>query len=252
MATRNELDANEERGTADPQDAATRFRDGARACLPVVLGYLAVGFAFGVVARTAGLSVLEVALMSLILYAGSAQFAATGMLAASASAPAIIVTIFLVNVRHLLYSAALAPLVSRLPTWQAALLGTELTDETFAVASLHLGSGQRADAGWLFGLNATAQSTWILATVTGAIAGHAIPNTRALGLDFALASMFAALLVLQIARHPRARAAILVAALAGAIAIAGPALVPASWAIIAAALVGATAGLCWEECSPWI
>jgi 4-azaleucine resistance transporter AzlC len=250
VATVQEPGADEGRKPAR-RGAGARFFEGARACLPVVMGYLAVGFAFGVVARTAGLSVLEVGMMSLVLYAGSAQFAAVGMLAASAAAPAIIVTIFLVNVRHLLYSAALSPLVRRLPTWQAALLGAELTDETFAVASLHLGRGQQADAGWLFGLNATAQGTWILATVTGAVAGHAIPNTRALGLDFALASMFAALLVLQIVRHPRAQAAIVAGALAAAIAIAGPSLVPASWAIIAAALVGATAGLWLEERSLW-
>jgi 4-azaleucine resistance transporter AzlC len=94
------------------------FLAGVRDCLPVVLGYVAIGLAFGVVARTAGLSVLEVTLMSLILYAGSAQFITVGLIAAGAPALATVLTVALVNIRHLLYSAALAPHLRRASPWK--------------------------------------------------------------------------------------------------------------------------------------
>ena len=239
---------------------AERFGDGARASLAVLLGYVAVGVAFGVVARTAGLSVPEVALMSLILYAGSAQFVTAGLLGAGAAASAIIVTVFLVNIRHLLYSAALAPHVRRLPSWQSALIGAQLTDETFTVAAGHLTRQAPADDGpaaqvgshagrarWLFGLNLTAHATWIAATVTGALLGSAIPDTRVLGLDFALAAMFAALLVLQMASRPAVYPAVGAAGVGAVVAVGGALIIPASWAIIAATIIAASVGLALEQ-----
>src|SRR3990172_12658401 len=93
-------------------DAEPGFASGARAGLPVVLGYLSIGFAAGVVQRASGLSVAEVMLMSLVLYAGSAQFVAASMIAAASPPLAVIATVLFVNLRHLLLSAALPPLLS--------------------------------------------------------------------------------------------------------------------------------------------
>ncbi len=217
-----------------------------RASLPVVVGYAAIGFAFGVVAGTAGLRVPEVTLMSLILYAGSAQFVMAGLLGAGAPAVTIIATVFLVNLRHFLYSAALVPYLRRLPVWQNTLIAAELTDETFAVATGHLAQGRRPGAGWFYGLNITAQAAWVIATTLGAIAGSAVPDARALGLDFALPAMFAALLVLQIAARSRVHPALWVAVTAAAIAVGGAMVIPASWAIIAATLVAAGVGVAIE------
>ncbi len=237
--------------TARTRTEREQLSDGARACLPIILGYLAIGLAFGVVARTAGLSPLEVGMMSLLLYAGSAQFVAAGLIGAGASVSAIVITVFLVNIRHFLYGAALSPRVRHFPLWKSALIGAELTDETFSVAMNHLADGRVASAPWLFGLNVTAQATWLTATTTGALVGRAIPDTRALGLDFALAAMFAALLVLQISSHPRLRHAIVVAGVSAMIAVGGAQIVPASWAIIAAAVTSATAGVTLEEQTRW-
>jgi 4-azaleucine resistance transporter AzlC len=224
-----------------------RFSDGIRASLPVVLGFVACGLAFGVIARTTGLSVAEVALMSLILYAGSAQFIITGLLGASAAPSAIIFTVFLVNLRHLLYSASLAPHVRHLPVWKNILIGTELTDETFSVASSHLPGETPASARWMLGLNITCHLTWIIATVAGAIVGSAIADMRSLGLDFALTAMFAALLVIQLKSHPRLRAGIVVLVIGAGIAVGGATIIPTSWALIAATLVAVTIGKVIEE-----
>lgn len=228
------------------------FGNGMRASLPIVLGYAAIGLVVGVVARTAGLTVFEVALMSLILYAGSAQLIVASLIGVSASAPAIIFTIFLVNLRHLLYSASLAPYVRKVPLWQNVLIGLELTDETFAVAANHLAGNRSAHAAWLFGLNLTAHATWIVSTAVGAIAGHAIPNTHALGLDFALTAMFAALLVLQITSRPQMRVAITVGLISAAVAVGGTLFVSSSWAIIAAAVIAASVGVLIERKLSWM
>ena len=228
----------------------SRFLAGVRDCLPVVLGYLAIGLAFGVVARTAGLSVLEATLMSVLLYAGSAQFITVGLIAAGAPALATIVTVALVNIRHLFYSAALAPHLHRAPLWKNLLAGIELTDETFALAASRLGTGAAVQHSWLFGVNVTAQLTWVTATCVGALLGQRVSNVSALGLDFALTAMFAALLVLQIVHRPRLRISIGVAIAAALVAVAGGLLLSTSWAIVAAAVVAATLGMALEEKRP--
>lgn len=126
------------------------------------------------------------------------------------------------------------------------LIGAQLTDETFALATSHLIKGRTADPAWLFGINLTAQLSWVAATVLGALLGQAITNINALGLDFALAAMFAALLVLQMANHPRLRVAMLVVLVAVLIAVGGTLLFSASWAILIAAIAAAAAGALLE------
>jgi 4-azaleucine resistance transporter AzlC len=222
------------------------FTAGIQDCLPVVLGYIAIGLAFGVVARTAGLSVLEVFLLSVFLYAGSAQFIFASMIAAASPLVVIVLTIFLVNIRHSLYSAALSPYLRNQPLWKNLLIGAQLTDETFALATNHLSKGHTAQPSWLFGINLTAQSTWVAATTLGALLGQAVSNVSTLGLDYALTAMFAALLVLQMANHPKIRAAIIVALLAALIAVGGTLVLSASWSILIAAMLAASAGLILE------
>jgi 4-azaleucine resistance transporter AzlC len=220
------------------------FWGGARASLPVVLGYLGIGLAAGVVERAAGLSYAEILLLSTVLYAGSAQFVLTSMLALGAAPSAIVPTVFLVNLRHLLLSAALAPALRGVPAWKNALLGVQLTDETFVVAS-----GQKAlRPAWMAGLNLSAWSAWAAANVAGAGLSGLAGDTRVLG--FALPAMFAALLVLQLRIHRRIRAALSVAAVSAAagvgvqLAHAGP------WAVVAATVLGASLGLLLQS-QPW-
>jgi 4-azaleucine resistance transporter AzlC len=234
------------RQPSEADSSVLSFLAGSRACLPVVFGYFTIGLTFGVIARASGLSPAEVTVMSLILYAGSSQFVVAGLLGAGAMTSAIVVTVFLVNVRHFLYGAALAPRLRHLPIWQSGLIGAELTDETFAVAATHLPAGRPAQASWLLGLNATAQVTWVVATTLGALVGSAVPDPRALGLDFALAAMFAALLVLQTARRPRLRRALVVVVTGGLVSLGGALVVPSSWAIVLGSVLAATVGALLE------
>lgn len=211
------------------------FREGVRAALPVVLGYLGIGFAAGVVERAAGMSYAEILLLSTVLYAGSAQFVVTSMLGSPAAA--IVLTVFFLNLRHLLLSAALAPALRAVPAWKNALLGLQLTDETFVVAS----SQPRLSAAWMAGLNLAAWSTWALANLAGAALSAHAGDTRALA--FALPAMFAGLLVLQL-KDSNGLAAGGLAALSG---IAIHSLWPGPWAVVGATVLGATLGLAIER-----
>lgn len=221
------------------------FAAGARAGVPVVLGYFGIGLAAGVVERAAGLSIAEVLLLSTVLYAGSAQFVLTSMVALASPASAIVLTVFFVNLRHLLLAAALAPYFRALPAWKNFLLGLQLTDETFVVAAARFTKQPPVGAAWMAGLNMAAYATWAAANLAGAIFSAqfaaSATNTRILG--FALPCMFAGLLVLQLAARPRVRVGLIVAIVTGVLAVAVQSVRPGPWAIIAATVCGATLGV---------
>jgi len=217
------------------------FVAGMRAAVPVVLGYLGIGIAAGVVERGAGLSYAEVLLISAVLYAGSAQFVVTSMLSLASPASAIVLTVFFLNLRHLLLSAALAPALRGVPAWKNALLGLQLTDETFVVAS-----GRRPlPPAWMAGLNLAAWSAWAMANLAGAALSGAARDTRTLG--FALPAMFAGLLVLQVRIQPRLREALGVALFSGAAGAGIQFAAPGPGAVIGATVLGATLGLSLER-----
>lgn len=175
--------------------------NGVKQALPIVLGYIPVGFAYGVLAQKGGLSLFNTVAMSIIVFAGSAQLIGTGLFAAGASMPAIILTTFIVNLRHLLMSAALAPKLQQWKKWQLALFGYELTDETFALHSMRMAKAQPPIAE-SFGVNVTAQTSWVLGSLLGYLVGGQIADVRPVGLDYALPAMFIALLVPQIMKIP--------------------------------------------------
>lgn len=186
------------------------FFRGMRFAVPVVLGYLPVGFAFGVLAVKAGLSPLAVALMSYLVYAGSAQLIVVGLITAGTGAANIILTTFVVNLRHLLMSAAMTPYLRHWSRPLQAWFSFEMTDETFA-ANLGRFASSGVSKGEAFGLNTTAHFGWVAGGLAGALFDSAIGDVKPLGLDFALPAMFIAL-VLPHLRIPRR----MLAALSGA------------------------------------
>jgi 4-azaleucine resistance transporter AzlC len=219
------------------------FMEGVKACLPTVLGYLSIGFAAGVVAKTAGLSVIEIALLSMFLYAGSGQFVTAGMIAAGSTISSIIFAIFLVNLRHILFSASLAPYCQGMSQWKNILIGSQLTDETFGVAASHLTGKKEASFAWLLGLNITAYINWLIANVLGGIMGGWVTNTEAFGMDFALPAMFAALLVLQIVGRDRKLIEISIALFTVVCLIVVNYLIPGMWGVMLATVIGSTVGM---------
>lgn len=223
------------------------FWQGAKDCVPTLLGYLSIGFAAGVVEKTAGLTIAEIVLMSLILYAGSGQFIASGMIAAGNPVSAIIFTIFFINLRHLLMSAAISPYFRHLPMWKNALTGSLLTDETFGVAINHLSNRAAGNFKWMLGLNVTAYVNWMLGNAAGGFFGEWIPNPKTFGLDFALPAMFIGLLVLQITSRKKWMVDLIVGLSSAATIVILSFFVSGSMGVIAATIIAATVGVLIEK-----
>lgn len=181
------------------------FLQGVKDCVPTLLGYISIGLAFGVVGIASDLSVLEIFLLSVLVYAGSAQFIFCGLYIAGAPIAAVIVTIFIVNLRHLLMSLSLAPHFTRYSTLRNIGFGTLLTDETFGVATVTVGKEKSLGGRWMDGLNVTAYVVWIISCTIGGVIGQWLPDPTVWGLDYALVAMFIALLVLTVKSLPKTK-----------------------------------------------
>ena len=224
-----------------------RLLAGSKGLYSYFAGYLSIGFAAGVVEKTSGMSIAEIALISLLLYAGSGQFIAAGMIAASNPVSAIIFTIFFINIRHLLLSAALSPYFRHLSPWKNMTVGALLTDETFGVSINHLQNKRQASYKWMLGLNITAYLNWIIANIAGGYFGKWIPNPEKYGLDFAMAGMFIGLLVLQILSQKKYFVDILVAVSAVIIVIAVSFFASGSTGVMTAVILATTIGMVIER-----
>lgn len=209
--------------------------------LPVVMGYIPVGFAYGVLGVNAGISTLNTILMSLIVFAGSAQLMATGFFAQGLNPFSIIITTFIVNLRHLLMSASLSTHMKEWKKAEVAGFCYELTDETFAVHSMRFNGGDTAALPAMT-INLICQLSWVIGTILGALAGNLISDVRPFALDYALPAMFIALLILQV--HNRKH--VIVAVVGAVISIVLWKIGITQWNVILATVIGATLGAVLE------
>jgi 4-azaleucine resistance transporter AzlC len=168
--------------------------EGFRMCLPIALGVFTYGLVFGVLARQAGLSLLEGGLMSLLVFAGASQFTALGMWAAPLPILTIILTTFIVNLRHILMGAALRPWFANLNFFQRYGSVFFLTDENWALTMGQFAKGKR-DAAFLVGSGLALFIAWTGSGVAGQTLGNILQDPAKWGLDFAFSAVFLALLV---------------------------------------------------------
>ena len=160
--------------TASPEESRRRLIVEALGIAASAIGF---GFVYGLSAREAGFSPLEAMAMSTIVFAGAAQFAAIGYVAAGLAWPAIALLTFLLNARHLLYSAALGPWMTDVPRPRRALMAHVLTDEAFALAIGHFRRiGRTDEGGYWIGAIASTFIPWNLATLAGVYAGGSIAD----------------------------------------------------------------------------
>ena len=195
------------------------FFAGIRDMAPLVLGAVPFGILFGVLALTAGLPYWATQAMSIFVFAGSSQFIAVIMLAQATTLPLIVLTTFVVNLRHALYGASVAEYIRGLPKRWKLLLAFGMTDESFAVTITHFRDPVRGDAAfkhWYFlGANLAMFVTWQISTALGYFAGRALGDPLALGLDFAFPVVLIAILIPQL----RERTDVVSALVAGAVAV---------------------------------
>jgi 4-azaleucine resistance transporter AzlC len=223
--------------------ARAQFIAGLKATAPILIGTAPFGLIYGVLATSAGIPVILAQAISLIIFAGSAQFVAAQLIGAGASGLVIVLTTFVINLRHALYSASVASHIRDLPRAWKWLLAYLLTDEAYAVAISHFRTNAaEPNRHWYFlGAGVALWVTWQISTAAGIFLGTGIPSEWSL--DFTLALTFIALLVPALV----SRADIVAAVVGGAVAVAAFGL-PYKLGLVLAAFSGIAAGmLAWRQ-----
>jgi len=217
------------------------FWRGLLATLPLVPGVVAFGLLYGMMARQVGFSPWEAWAMSLIVHAGSAQFTALAMWQTADAVP-IILTTLVINLRHILMGASVAPYLRGLsPLWRA-FLALWMSDESYALAIAEYEQG-RGNHHHFLGTNVGIYLAWPTSGLLGALLGAAIPEPRRYGLDLVFPLGFLGLLMTFL----KDRTGAFVALVAGGVALLGTYLLPGKWVIIIAGLLGSGLGLLLEE-----
>lgn len=217
--------------------------------MPIFLGYMPVGMAFGILASTLGFSTVQSVACSATALAGAGQFIALSLLASGADVFAVLLATTVVNLRYVLFGATLSPYLHGLDLKTQAFLAFTLTDETFAVNIADRRSGLSTPAS-MAGVGLIAWTGWVLGTLFGSLGAERIGDPTRFGVGFAMPAMFTALFVALAEdwRH------VLIGTVAGSIALALPLLsyigisLSGSWFIVIASMSAATLGaVIWRE-----
>ncbi len=221
------------------------FWDGIKAEIPLLVGVFPFGMIYGALAMNAGLSAFASQMMSSIVFAGSAQFITTQLVSEATPGLVIILTIAVVNLRHMLYSASLAPYLKHLSTKWKALLSYLLTDEAYAPSIIQYEKeGVKPHSHcFLLGAGLALWTNWQISTALGIFLGARIPDN--LQLDFALPLTFIAMVVPVLRKTP-----MIVAALSAGITALLAFNLPFRLGLILAALVGIIVGTLLEKSNP--
>ena len=216
--------------TTAPGSCAASVRDGLVGSLALVPSVFVYGTVFGGLAVQAGLTAAQVLGMSLLVFAGASQFVAVPMLAAGAPALAIVVTTYVVNMRHYLMAATLAPSFRGFRRGWLALIAHFINDESFAVT---VARSRPPDACVYLGSAAAICGAFVAGVAVGVALGGLVERPERYGLDFAFPAVFLSLVAVQLRRSSDWLVAIAAAVLAVMLAL----VLPGNWHIVVAGLV---------------
>ena len=220
------------------------FFSGFKKTLPLVIGMMPFGLAYGILGVQAELSVMEVALMSLVVFAGSSQFMAVQMISQEVGFGFIVLSTFLINLRHILMGLSLSVYLNKLKTSWLALLSFGLTDESYAVTINHYQASKTSEGNpwFMLGSSLSVYSFWLAFSIVGGLLGSSIKDPLSWGLDFAMPATFLSILIPQIV----SLRILVVVAISGICAVAAYIAVPGKWYIIIATVVAVIAGTAME------
>lgn len=176
---------------------------GIRDTLPLVIAATPFAIVFGALAISNGLSEWLVMGMSIFVFAGASQFIAITLLASATIFPIILLTIFIVNLRHMLYAASLMPQLAKVPQWLRLPMAFFLTDETYAAASNHIfrHPNKAGFTAYYLGSGFFMYSNWVFFTWIGMTLGKSIPDITSWGLDIAMIVAFIGIVVPILKQH---------------------------------------------------
>lgn len=176
----------------------TLFLRGMKQIVPVAAAGIIDGLVFGILARQAGLGIVETVLFSLLVNAGSSQFAAVGLISQGIVGWPILVSTALLNARQLLYGLSLGPHFRETPPWKLSLMAGTLNDETYALKVTYLAAGERPSIAFFAGASVVDYLIWNCSTLAGALFGTAITTPEQYGLDFAFIATFLGFLAVNL------------------------------------------------------
>jgi len=218
----------------------SEFTNGVKDIIPLIIGAIPFGIIFGSLAMGSGLSFIGTLAMSALVFAGASQFIALTLLAAGTSWPMIVLTTFVVNLRHMLYATTLVPHIKNLGQRWKIPLAFWLTDEAFAVVIIRY--QQQDDSPykqWYFlGAALFMYLNWQFCTLLGLTVGQMIPNMTTWGLDFAMVVTFIGMVMPYLTEKPMWATVVV----AGSVALLTFSL-PHKLGLIVAALAGIGAGI---------
>lgn len=224
------------------QSIQSKVKEGIEGAIPIVLGYLPIGIAYGIIAKQAGLTLFEGILMSVVVFAGAAQFIGVGLLAAGAGPIEVILTTFFINSRHILMSASLAPYLEKVRISLLPILSFGVTDETYAVSITRFKEG-KANQWYMLGINFTAYLSWVGGSFIGILTGSVIPLFLKESFSFALPAMFIGLLILRVRGKLQVAVIVFTAIVSSLFYLR----VEGVWNVLFASLIGAAMGAILEK-----
>lgn len=174
------------------------FYKGAKQIIPVAAAGIVDGMVFGILARQAGLGITEAMLFSLLVNAGSSQFAAVGLISQGIVGWPILVSTALLNARQLLYGLSLGPYFRKTQPWKLALMAGTLNDETYALKATYLTAGEKPSLAFFFGAGVLDYLIWNGSTLLGAAIGSLVSEPEQYGLDFAFVATFLGFLAVNL------------------------------------------------------
>lgn len=222
--------------------ASGMFRKGLATGFPIMLGYLPVAITYGVLAKQTGMSLLELTMMSVFVYAGASQFMAINMVAVSAGVMEIIIATFVLNFRHFVMSLSFMNSLRNVERKWKLPLSLGLTDEAFAVSAFHPNeANQKHGAFFYFGIILIAYLSWVFGSLLGGILGDVIPANLSQSMGIALYAMFIGLLIPSVKKNLKVGLIALVAMLINFICVELG--MSSGWAIVIGTILGGMSGI---------
>ncbi len=214
--------------------------------VPIALGYIPIAMTFGVLSKTAGVSLGESFLFSSMVYAGASQFMAINMIMLGSDFSQIIIATLLLNLRHFLMSASLSQRMDVRSSKLLPLISFGVTDEAFSMASSCEG---RIPPLLFMGIHLIIYVSWVAGTLLGYLAGEVLPSPLSSSMVVGLYAMFIALLVPQMKESGRISFLVLLSGIINS-AIRGTGTLPRGWDIVATISIVSLIGTVLEEKNP--
>lgn len=207
--------------------------------LPLIIGYFPVAMAFGLLAKNTAISLKDTSLFSILVFAGASQFMALDLIGAGVSNINIIIATFLLNLRHLMMSAALSLDMKEIPKKFLPFIAFGITDESFSVISFNK---DKISLPFILLVNGLSYLSWVLGTLVGYGIGEVLPHSLQASMGVGLYAMFSALLTPELTRSREVlKISLLAAAIYAAFYYGG--FLSAGWDLVLAILLSSLLGL---------